>query len=350
MNTTCAELEEVVEILRGTELFEVLSKALVRTTAAEGEVTELQRGEYLFRMNEPSDSIHLLLDGAIEIVRSTAESPNPVPVAYITPGEMIGDMALFTRSPRRSDGRVPEYARVWTLTRGDFERLSREIPDYGMELTRVFARRLQDMITHMRRQARRKELAGKLKYFDMPTVVQTLINAGQTGLLVMLHDTQEIFAQVLLQNGQVERARFGDLEGEEAFHETFLHRENGEFYFRSLVDAVPETISASVIAVPTVHLMMEAMRRADELAEMQQQLRGDSQVYRSARAGPRLGGATDLVHRLRDPPGPARRRAAGGPARQGRLLVVHALPHRRASAGDGPDRLTGFVLSLPPPA
>ncbi len=305
MGTTCTELDEVVEILKSTELFEVLNDSMVRNTAAAGIVSELQRGEYLFHTSEPSDCIHLLLDGAIEIVRCTAESPQPVPVAYITPGEMIGDMALFTRSPRRSDGRVPEYARVWTLTRDDFDRLSREIPEYGLELTRVFARRLQDMITHMRRQARRKELAGKLKYFDMPTVVQTLVNAGQTGLLVMLHDSQEIFAQVLLQSGQVERARFADLEGEDAFHETFLHREDGEFYFRSLVDSDPEAISKTIITMPTVHLMMEAMRRADELAEMQVELRGDSRNYH---AGPDLvwhddrtrGAAVAVQRALRD--------------------------------------------------
>jgi CRP-like cAMP-binding protein len=302
MDTTCAELEEVVEALRLTELFEILSESMVRNTAAAGCTSELRRGEYLFHTSEPSDCIHLLLDGAIEIVRSTAESPQPVPVAYITPGEMIGDMALFTRSPRRSDGRVPEYARVWTLTRGDFDRLSREIPDYGMELTRVFARRLQDMITHIRRQARRKELAGKLKYFDMPTVVQTLVNAGQTGLLAMVHDAQDIFAQVVLQAGQVQRARFGDLEGEEAFFEIFLHREDGEFYFRSLVDADPELISSQTIAQPTVHLMMDAMRRADELADLQQQLRGDTQTYRVtspelAWADSRTSTAATVIHR-----------------------------------------------------
>ena len=281
MSTISIELAEIEDTLQATELFELLSAPMVRKTAKAGEVSELKRGDYLFRVDEPADCVHLLLDGAIEIVRPTTESPEPVPVAYITPGELIGDMALFTGTPRRSDGRVPEYARVWTLTREDFERLSRAIPNFGMELTRVFARRLQDLITHMRRQARRKELAGKLEYFDMPTVVQTLINAGQTGLLTMLHDTQEVFAEVLLRGGKVERARCGDLEGEEAFHEIFLHRTDGEFHFHGAVESDPEAISTVVITVPTVHLMMDAMRRADELAELQEQLRGDSRSYRA---------------------------------------------------------------------
>lgn len=272
---------EIEHALRATELFDMLSESMVRDTAAAGAVSEYRRGEYLFRVNEPADCVHLLLDGAIEIVRPTRESPDPIPVAYITPGELIGDMALFTGTARRSDGRVPEFARVWTLTRDDFDRLSQEIPDFGMELTRVFARRLQDLISHMRRQARRKELAGKLEYFDMPTVVQTLINANQTGMFTMLREEGEVFAEVLLRGGQVERARCGDLEGEEAFHEIFLHRDNGEFHFHGVVECDPDAISTRVIAAPTVHLMMDAMRRADELAELQERLKGADKVYRA---------------------------------------------------------------------
>lgn len=281
MTIITAEIVEVEDALRTTELFEMLSPDMVRNTARAGEVGEYQRGEYLFRVDESASCVHLLLEGAIEIVRPTQDNPEPTPVAYITPGELIGDMALFTGTPRRSDGRVPEFARVWTLTRCDFERLSREVPDFGMELTRVFARRLQDLISHMRRQARRKELSGKLEYFDMPTVVQTLINANQTGLFAMLHDEGDVFAEVLLRSGQVERARCGDLEGEGAFHEIFLHRDNGEFHFHSSIDCDPEAISTRVIEVPTVHLMMEAMRRADELAELQERLKGPSKIYQT---------------------------------------------------------------------
>ncbi len=281
MTTIAPEIVEVEDALAATELFEMLTPTMVRTTAEAGRVEEFKRGQYLFRVEEPADRVHLLLDGAIEIVRLTSESSEPIPVAYITPGELIGDMALFTGTSRRSDGRVPEYARVWSLTRDDFERLSREIPNYGMELTRVFARRLQDLITHMRRQARRKELSGKLEYFDMPTVVQTLINAGQTGLLSMLHESQVVFAQVLLQNGRIERARCGDLEGAEAFSEIFLLRDNGEFHFHSLESSDPLAVSSTIIEAPTIHLMMEAMRHADELAALKDSLKSEGRIFRA---------------------------------------------------------------------
>jgi CRP-like cAMP-binding protein len=282
MTTTSVDLDELQEALRATELFEMLSAADVRKVAAAGEVRQLKRGEFLFRKNDDADSLHLLLDGAIEIVRPTHESAEPVPVAYVSPGELIGDMAIFTGTQRRSDGRVPQRARVWSLSRAGFEELARELPGYGMELTRMFARRLQDLISHMRRQARRKELAGKLRYFDMPTVVQTLITAGQTGLLTFVDDDGHVYAEAMLRGGTVDRARCGQLEGEDAFHEIFLHKDDGEFYFRSLVDPDPRAVSKSAITTPAMHLMMEAMRRADELAELREKLGGTTREYRAA--------------------------------------------------------------------
>ena len=161
-----------------------------------GEILALARGDLLFEAGQPADCIYLLLDGAIEIVRPTDESTRPVPVAYITPGELIGEMALMTGTPRRSDARVPESARIWRLDRDRFEELTTELGSYGFELARMYARRLQEIITHMRRQARRKELSGKLQYFDMPTVVQTLLTTGQAGILTFTRETGEVFAEV----------------------------------------------------------------------------------------------------------------------------------------------------------
>ena len=84
----------------------MLSESMVRDTAEAGGSPRSAR-RVLFRVNEPADCVHLLLDGAIEIVRSTRESPDPTPVAYITPGELIGDMALFTGTPRRRTAACP---------------------------------------------------------------------------------------------------------------------------------------------------------------------------------------------------------------------------------------------------
>lgn len=263
---------EIKEILQTVDLFEAVSDEQLLEIASAGDVKVLERGQMLFRRGDKSDRIYLVMDGAIEIVRSTSDQPEPVPVAYITPGELIGDMALFTGTQRGSDARIPEIAMVWELTRDQFEEQAERIPGYGMQLTRMFARRMQDLITHMRRQSKRKELTGKLCHFDMPTVVQTLITAKQNGLLSFMDDEGKTFAEVMLTAGAIDRVWCGALHGKEAFTEIFLSRDEGEFTFRSVQDLDPEAISDVPISMPSHHLLMEAMRLADELERLREEL------------------------------------------------------------------------------
>jgi len=255
------------------EFFESLAPEDLDRVALEGRIERLRRGRFLFRVGDPPDRIHLLLGGAIEILRETPEDPQPVPVAYVTPGELLGDMALFTATKRRSSARVPERAETWTLTREAFRRIADTIPGYGMVLAGIFARRLEGFISHIRRQARRKELAGRLEYFDMPTVVQTLVSSNQTGVLAIQDAEGQTVADVLLLDGTVARARFGSLEGEDAFYEIFLRgAQDGEFVFRTVAEADPTSVSEREITRPAMTLLMEAMRLVDELPALRERL------------------------------------------------------------------------------
>lgn len=263
---------EVCRALARVDLFESLSEEdLIRFVKA-GKVRDYKRGTMLFRRGDAADRIHLILDGAIEIVRPTPDHAEPVPVAYLSPGELIGDMALFTGTQRRSGGRIPETARIWTLTRKSFHRIAEGISGHGIELAHVFARRLEDFISRMRRQSRRMELAGHLRHFDMPTVVQTLVSSSQTGVLTVTDGAGENYAEVLLIDGAISRARCGVREGEEAFFEMFLAGENAEFVFHALPEPDADAVSKVAIAVPAMGLLMEAMRLVDELAAFRERL------------------------------------------------------------------------------
>jgi len=263
---------EVRRALARVDLFESLSEDDLTLFVKAGKVRDYKRGTMLFRRGDAADRIHLILDGAIEIVRPTPDHAEPVPVAYLSPGELIGDMALFTGSQRRSGGRVPETARIWTLTRKSFHRIAETIPGHGLELAHTFARRLEEFISRMRRQSRRMELAGHLRHFDMPTVVQTLVSSSQTGVLTVTNGAGETYAEVLLIDGAISRARCGEREGEEAFFEMFLADGMGEFVFHALPEPDANAISNVGIAVPAMGLLMEAMRLVDELNTLRERL------------------------------------------------------------------------------
>jgi CRP-like cAMP-binding protein len=276
---------EVKAFLRGVDLFDMLLDRILDRVVEAGTVERLPRGATLFKKGDPADRMHVVLSGAIEIARATSEFAEDVPVAYLTPGETIGDMAILTGTVRRSTGRVPESAEVWTLSRAAFERLATEIPGYCLQIARVFARRMERLITHMRREESQKELAGKLIHFDMPTVIQTLISSNQSGVLTILDEREETLAEVLLLGGTVHRARCGRLEGEDAFYEILLNDEEGEFRFRTESDPQPDLISREPINVAAMSLLMEAMRRKDELPTVQARLPGLDREYRRVKPG-----------------------------------------------------------------
>lgn len=272
---------EIVDLLGRIDLFEMLSEADLEQLIAAGEMRRLEQGEYLWRAGDPPDSVHVLLAGAIEVVRSTPDSPEPTPVAYLSPGEAIGDMGLFTGTARRSAGRVPEFADILTLSLPVFAELTQKVPGYGLDLAKVFARRLDGFIKSMRGKKRRKELSGKLKFFDLPTVVQTLVTAKQTGVLTITDDDGKTYAEVLLLDGTVDRARCGLLEGAEAVYQ-LLHREDGgEFFFRTVREPDAESVSKVRISMSAMSLLLEAMRLIDELPGVRGRLPDPDMPYQA---------------------------------------------------------------------
>ena len=258
--------------LAAAEIFSELDDADLKRVAAAGRIEKPTRGEILFEAGDPSDRIHLVLDGAIEILRETPEQQGPVPVAYLTRGEMIGDMALLTGSPRRSSARVPEGARLWTLRREEFDPLAASIEGLGFHLAKVFAHRLEEIIYHHRPHERPKELAGRLEHFDLPTVIQTLASSSQTGVFTIFDEDRTTWAELLFRDGEIRRAHCGPLEGEDAFYEIFVRAPDGEFAFRASRDPNAEAISDQGIEKGAAGLLMEAMRLVDEVARLREQL------------------------------------------------------------------------------
>jgi CRP-like cAMP-binding protein len=271
----------ISNVVGGVDLFEMLSSEDLERVIAAGEVYRLEQGDYLFKAGDPPDSIHVILAGAIEVVRSTPDNPQPTPVAYLSPGEAIGDMGLFTGTARRSAGRAPEFADVITLTRSILEELTYTVPGYGLEIAAVFARRLDAFIKRMRGQKRRKELSGRLRFFDLPTVLQTLVQSKQTGVLTITDDEGETYAEVLLLDGSVARAHCGMAEGEEAFYQLFHKDDQGEFFFRSILEPDADSISEVVISRSAMNLLLEAMRRIDEFPFVRNRLEDPERPFRA---------------------------------------------------------------------
>lgn len=267
-------MEEELEFLKECDVFINLSTELTHKILARGEVVTLPSGAKLFEIGHPADRFYVIKSGVVEICRPSAERPNDMrPVAYLGTSDSMGEMTMITGSIHGSMARLPEGGELFQISRERFLRIIDDFPEFTKSLMMLFAHRLESRVKDMR--ITKRHLHGNLRFFDLPTVIQTIIASKLTGTLVIASEQQEPIAEVNFEQGEVKSAFLGDLLGEEAFMQLFQPPpQDGSFDFKTgPIQDVGE--SRFEINHPTMNLLMESVRLQDELMEMKKNLKAD---------------------------------------------------------------------------
>lgn len=98
---------------------------------------DLLRGELLVAQGEPSDSLYLVLHGALA-VRRAGESE---PIAELRGGEIVGEIGFFGNLPRTADVVAIRDTSMLVLTRAAYQELARDAPAIVEVLLAALARR-----------------------------------------------------------------------------------------------------------------------------------------------------------------------------------------------------------------
>jgi CRP-like cAMP-binding protein len=261
------ELDDV-GFLRDAELFRDMPDSVIRTISSQGASAHYQAGDVVFRKGEPGESLCVVKSGVVEIA-NPGEGP---PLAYLGRGDCFGELALLTGSARNADVRVPQQAELLIIDRALFEDLMANHTGFASQLAVILARRLVGVLEDLPdRAATKKELQGDLQYFDLATVVQTLISSAQTGVMT-LSSQEEVLARLYFQNGNIYRAHFGHRRGDEAVHHLFQSELDGEFLFQSRGVEGMRNGPDPGITVPAMALMMDSVRLQDELKVLLEEL------------------------------------------------------------------------------
>ncbi|MGH9336382.1 MAG: cyclic nucleotide-binding domain-containing protein, partial [Vicinamibacteria bacterium] len=253
------ELDDI-GFLREAELFREMPDSVIRTIVSQGDTAQYEAGDIVVRKGDPGDSLFVVKSGVVE-VSNPAEGP---PLAYLGRGDCFGELALLTGSERNVDVRVPQKADLLVIDRALFNDLMANHTGFGSQLAIILARRLVAVLEDLPDRAMKKELQGDLQYFDLATVVQTLISSGQSGVMTLSsHD--DVMARLYFQNGNIYRAHFGHRRGDEAVHHLFQAQLDGEFKFESRgVESLSDGPDPG-ITIPAMALMMDSVRLQDEL-------------------------------------------------------------------------------------
>ncbi|HEY9871618.1 MAG TPA: cyclic nucleotide-binding domain-containing protein [Candidatus Obscuribacterales bacterium] len=270
--------EELVAFLKERSIFRVLDERVLKGIAQLFEELSCGPGHIVFKQGDDADAIYVIREGSVEVIQDHQGSPRVI--AYLTSGDCFGEMALMHDTARNATIRVPEEARILRLSRKAFTELQAYFPEITREVTKVVNRRLSGKLPFSS-----PGLQGNLAFFDLPTVVQTVVGSRQTGVLSLRGRAGKLLAQLFIRQGRLVHASYMHLTGELAFYELLTRTDPLDFQFEQQGDLDPAVpIDKPLSAKEPYKLLMEGARRADELPKLMSSLDWPSQIY--VQAGP----------------------------------------------------------------
>ncbi len=268
--------------LKASDLFENQPDEVLKAVLAQGKLDEYGPGSIVFGQGEQGDRLYIVKAGALEVLAVPADGAEPMPVAYLGAGEVLGEIALLTGSPRTATVRCPEKAELFVLEKPVFLDLMVTLPAFSRNLCLVLAKRLEATTLKVPKSST-KQLQGNLKYFDLATVIQTLIGSHQTGsLTVMQAGGQQKIAELFFFKGNIARAKVSQLTGDDAVFQLFQSPLEGEFSFTGR--SVQEDEVQTDVTLPGISLLMESVRLQDELPMLQARIPDASKLWKQKAA------------------------------------------------------------------
>ncbi|MEO5762216.1 MAG: cyclic nucleotide-binding domain-containing protein [Vicinamibacteria bacterium] len=265
-----------LDFLAKSELFANQARAVLDAVISQGTFETFGPGEIVFKQGDAGDRFFVIKSGVLEVVTQPSDSTPAVTVAFLGVGEVVGELALLTGSPRSATIRCPENAELFRLDKAVFDDLMASLPGMARSMCEVIARRLEATTLKSRR-VETKQLSGNLEFFDLTTVIQTLIGSHQTGSLIVSSPKHERVSEIVFFKGNIVRAVFQQLKGDDAVFQLFQSKPEGEFAFTS---REVEEQQRTDITLPGISLLMESIRMSDELPMLQERLTDRTKVFK----------------------------------------------------------------------
>jgi CRP-like cAMP-binding protein len=135
--------------LRRVRLFEGLSDAVRRDIATRLQVRQAKRDSVVFRAGRPADSLNLLADGRVKVIRET-EDGREVILRVIGPGEIFGGAGVWGEPVFPATAVAVEDAVVLRIAAVDFAALLAEHPSLSLAVIRELGARLREAENRIR--------------------------------------------------------------------------------------------------------------------------------------------------------------------------------------------------------
>ncbi len=123
-------------------MFSKMDTSKLKLLAFTSTLIEYQSGEMLFYIDDPADSVYLVMQGNVEILLDSVDAGN----AVIVRGEnsLIGEMAVISKQGRSASVRAQGSATVLRIEGDVFLQLLTVNPDVALDVMRQLSDKLTE--------------------------------------------------------------------------------------------------------------------------------------------------------------------------------------------------------------
>jgi len=132
----------LIEMLRGSDMFQSLSDTALEAIAESGRIRPMRRGEILFSFGDEGDALFAVVSGRVLLSRFTSEGKE-IALAAMEEGGVFGELSLIDGAPRSADASVAEAGELFVLERAAFRRVMEGDPTIPIAMLAALSRRLR---------------------------------------------------------------------------------------------------------------------------------------------------------------------------------------------------------------
>jgi len=127
--------------------FEGLADAGARALAEVGALREYSEGEYLFQQDEKAMGFHIVVDGAVNVLRVNPDGRQQVLHVFEGGGELCGEVPVFEGSTYPAAAVATESTRTLYLPRDALLAVARKHPEILLKMLATLSMRLRRFVT-----------------------------------------------------------------------------------------------------------------------------------------------------------------------------------------------------------
>ncbi|MBI2382962.1 MAG: cyclic nucleotide-binding domain-containing protein [Gammaproteobacteria bacterium] len=151
MSNPAPNLDELLlRLLGGVRLFEGLGRNDLASLLVLAQKAQFDEGQGVFNEGDRGEWMFVLISGRLEVFKAGADG-NPVSLAYIEPGDVVGEMSLLMNSARAASVRATAPSVALSFFKNSLDQRPALAAQVYANMARLLARRLartnQELVT-----------------------------------------------------------------------------------------------------------------------------------------------------------------------------------------------------------